>query len=527
MDSKSIYKSEKIEIIKKSNELFIKSFKSGMTMEEFNLILKSRPEIKITNFLAVKNSILDAPKPIIKFGLLRERISVEISKDELKASVVFSLKPEELEKENREYIYNETIEKLTTKGVTYGIKELKNIREFKNGVQIIFAEGKEPVSGNDSIINLYKLHEVKPKINEDNRADFYELNLINKVKKGEWLGERIEATNGKSGVSVLGNSISPQKGKKIPLLYDRNTVDEVKYETKSVLYSKQVGAVHFEGDRIGVSNHLEIVEDVDFKTGNVNFDGYLTIKGSVADNFSIKATKDIEILGAYGVGAVKEIYSKKGSVYIKGGIAGKGKALIKAEKNVYSRYISEASIFAKGSLNIGSYCLNSDIEAQDVTVESMKGYIIGGNVRARIKITTPVIGSKSEIKTNLMIHGFERDNLKSDLEEALRNIEELKSKMTRLKAHLISFREELRDEDLKVYENVNKEYVEVCDEILKETERRNVIITCLRTLGEGEIKVLKKMFPKSFLKIRDIPYDVKEQIMAISNYVVSGEFKQK
>jgi len=76
---------------------------------------------------------------------------------------------------------------------------------------------------------------------------------------------------------------------------------------KVVLYSKIDGAVHYDGNKISVSNHLEIDGDVDFKTGNIIFDGYVTIKGTVTDGFYVEATKDIEINSPLGLGNVKGI----------------------------------------------------------------------------------------------------------------------------------------------------------------------------------------------------------------------------
>ncbi|MDQ0883233.1 hypothetical protein [Peribacillus sp. V2I11] len=42
------------------------------------------------------------------------------------------------------------------------------------------------------------------------------------------------------------------------------------------------------------------------------------------DHFSVTATKDISILSELDVSNVKEIKSKEGDVFIKGGIFGKG-----------------------------------------------------------------------------------------------------------------------------------------------------------------------------------------------------------
>jgi len=114
------------------------------------------------------------------------------------------------------------------------------------------------------------------------------------------------------------------------------------------LYALKSGAVHYEGDRISVSNHLEIDGDVDFKTGNINFDGFVTIKGTVADGFSVVAVKDVEILGTIGIGSVKEVVSKEGSIYIKGGIAGKNKAVIRQKRMFTQNIFPMPLLLAKG-----------------------------------------------------------------------------------------------------------------------------------------------------------------------------------
>ena len=99
-------------------------------------------------------------------------------------------------------------------------------------------------------------------------------------------------------------------------------------------YIQKNGAVYYKGDSIGVYDFLEIKGDVDFSTGNIDFDGYLSIKGTVEDNFSVEASNDLEILGEYGVGAADKISSHEGNIYIKGGITGRNRESF-AAKNLY------------------------------------------------------------------------------------------------------------------------------------------------------------------------------------------------
>ena len=49
---------------------------------------------------------------------------------------------------------------------------------------------------------MYQLKELKPEIKEDGKADYYEMNLINRVKEGSWLGERTDPNGGHSGVKL-------------------------------------------------------------------------------------------------------------------------------------------------------------------------------------------------------------------------------------------------------------------------------------------------------------------------------------
>ena len=98
-------------------------------------------------------------------------------------------------------------------------------------------------------------------------------------------GRAHDPTDGAPGKSVKGVVVHQLKGKRFPLFYDPSTVSEVYENGVTTLYAKTTGAVHYNGDKISVSNYLEIPSDIDFNTGNIDFDGFLTVKGAIADNF--------------------------------------------------------------------------------------------------------------------------------------------------------------------------------------------------------------------------------------------------
>ena len=524
MESTTIYSSPFIEITRRWDGFYLQSFKKGLNVDEFNKIIGAHPEIQINNFNVIKEALVLAPQPSRKFALSKERIVVDVSGDGLKAFMTLNVNRNELESPE---LIKEIIAKLNEKGVVYGIRK-EALLNLYMGKPILIAEGLLPEPGRDSQNTYYQLKEVKPEIKEDGNVDHYELNLINMVQKGDWLGEKIHATSGREGKTVKGTTLKTMPGKNYPLLYDKKTVKEVVEENKSTLYALRTGAVFFEGDSVGVSNHLEIKENIGVKTGNVDFDGYLTVKGTVEDNYSVASTKDIEILGEYGVGNVKEISSSEGSIYIKGGIAGRGKTTIRCKKNLYLKYIADAEIICDGSVHVGFYCLNSTITAKEVILDSMKGQIIGGNINAHIRVVSAIMGSSSEKRTNVCVKGFDRNEYKNILDELNNKVEVLKAEINKYKQQLSIFVNLYDNGQVRKdqFDSINEKYNSFKSALTEVEENKRNMINYLKAKGEGEISILKKAFPNTMLEIRRIQKEIQKSVLRVTYYYHEGEIKE-
>lgn len=528
MASDIVFSSEHILITRNLDDFFIESFRNGMTMPQFNNIMDEHPEIKITSFIAVKNALLFPPSPPAKFGEMRERVSVEISNDELRAYITLCVRQNELEDDKKSALIKEVIRKLNEKGVIYGIKHDVLLNNLCNNKQILIAEGDAPVNGEDSRIRMYELKEAKPETKEDGNVDHYELDLIDKVGPGDWLGERVEPTQGIPGKSVKGNTIEPVPGRVFPLLYDKKTVREIYENGVTTLYATCNGAVNYNGDRISVSNLLEIGENVDFKTGNIDFEGFLTVKGTIDDNFSVAADKDIEVLGAYGVGSVKEIVSREGSIYIKGGIAGKNRAIVKSNRDIYTKFVSDATIICEGSVHIGFYCLNSNITAKEVILDSPKGKIIGGQIDAEIKVVSSIIGTPSEKRTVISVKGFDRKALKEKIEMLTQKTEILRNEMTKAKQQMSTYTNtsNLTRERADEYERIKEIYFKLKDALKILDDERKALTNYKRTKGEGEISILKRAYPNTLIEIKGISKELNTEVLTTSYYIQDGELKE-
>lgn len=524
----SILKNEYIELLVNPDGIYVKTLRKGFTLDKLNEFLARHPEIEITSFKALKSALDNAPSAPEKVGIIKERIVIETNEHDLKATVVYNLPKEELDLENRENLIKQTAAKLKEKGITYGILKGLFYSEIISGKQYTIAEGIPPIHGTDSIITMYELKESKPDIREDGKADFYELKLINRVKAGEWLGERTDATEGTPGRSVKGAPIKPFKGRNYPLNYDRNSVVEIKINNKTTLYSKFNGAVNYDDGKISVSNHIEIEGDVNYSTGNIDFDGYVTVKGSVADGFSVTATKDIEINGDLGLGNVKGITSTNGSIFVKGGIISKGQVEIIAARDIITKFVDNAILQCNGTVRIGFYCINSTVKAKEVILDSTKGTIIGGNIKAEIRVSAPLIGSDVEKKTVVEVTGFNRQSLMKELEDIYEKVKELKDTQTKLKLQFSALNEldELNQFQEKDLNNIIDKSIQIKEEIKKFEELRKNYVSYLKVRGEGEISISKKAYPKTTLIINKNVIEITAKTLATTYYFQDGLIKQ-
>jgi uncharacterized protein (DUF342 family) len=367
---------------------------------------------------------------------------------------------------------------------------------------------------------MYELKESKPEIRKDGKVDYYEMQLINRVNPGDWLGERLEATDGKTGKTVRGEEIKPVKGKTAVLNYDRNSVAEVSTEGKTTLYSRLSGAINYTSGRISVSNHLEINGDAGVSTGNIKFDGYLTIKGTILDGFTVEATRDIEINSELGLGNVKGIISTNGSIYIKGGISAKERVEVRAARNIFVKFADNASIICGETAHIGYYSLNCDVCARDIIFDSSNGQVIGGHIKSEVHISVPIGGSEMERKTTIEVTGFNRQAVVTRLDEVFHEIGMKKAEQQKLKSGTDTGKGGAESSSLS-----DRIYL-LREEIKSLEEERKYIAGYLKAKGDGEISVTKHLFPNCAIILGGRNAEYASDTVTATFYLKDGEIKQ-
>lgn len=273
-------------------------------------------------------------------------------------------------------------------------------REYMKTVQI--ARGTEPEDGQDAqIIFHYDRNQKKTDRSLTNlkRIDFKELNNIVNVKKGDLLIEKVSATPGKYGKSVLGKTLRQVKGKDFKIRAHKGTR---KSEDGLRFYADTDGRVIYRNSELKVEPIYK-VEAVDSKTGNIRFVGSVLVKTIVEDGYTVEASGNIRIGGAVGAATIKA----KGDVTIRGGVLGANNCnIISEDGNVCCKFIQDAKVDACNDVIVEEYCRNSEIHAGNsiimASTNSDRGFVVGGQAFAQKKIVCNNVGSEVEAKTELV-----------------------------------------------------------------------------------------------------------------------------
>jgi uncharacterized protein (DUF342 family) len=508
-----LFKNEHLSITEKDEKLFITTFSAAFSIRDFQAIIQMHPRIAIHNFLGLKQALEQTTNKPIEFGRLKAKIDLHVTPDNLEAKIYINLAIDEFEAE-REGVINEVLKLLEDKKITYGILYDVINKDLVAQKDIVIARGKLPTHGWDASVKYLELPEMKPTIREDGSTDYYEMNLFRYVKKGDWLGEKVLPGPGEPGMNIKGEVLPTKSGKDRSLRIDTKSVESVTEGDRVLMKAKFDGALQIKEGKIGVVDHLILHTDVGYETGNINFQGYVTIHGTVEDGFSVVADKDISILGDMGVGAVEKIVSKKGNIYIKGGVSGKGKALVEAGQSVFIKYANACTIKAQESISIGYYALDSYLEADSILVEAKNGRMIGGSIQAISKVSLRTVGNVYEKKTSIQVQGFDRKAIKKELDDLLvayKNLlEEAERTDRELKIYEMTLSNSGEIKTTKEYIGYHKAHEDVIDQIYALEEQRKNLTRVLSSKGEGEVSIYEKAYPQTFLEIKNIQKRIKE-----------------
>jgi uncharacterized protein (DUF342 family) len=230
-------------------------------------------------------------------------------------------------------------------------------------------------------------------------VDFHHVQDFVNVDAGGLIGTVEPPGAGTPGRSILGGVIPPRAGKAFALKLGKN----VRLDADGTsIYAEMAGRVTIRGEEVSVEEIYQVAGDVNFKIGNIDFNGAVEIRGDVLDGFRVKA-KEIKVQGNVGVCHIEA----SGNISLCG-MNGQGKGTIVCGGNLSANFIYETDIECAGDLLVESEIRSCHIHTLGAVLVH-KGGIVGGECVALAGVEAGILGSVTSLHTNIVTGVSYRD----------------------------------------------------------------------------------------------------------------------
>ena len=291
------------------------------------------------------------------------------------------------------------IEKLNAKNIKHGVKtaiiDEVLAGDHKLSESIVIAQNIPALRGRDGELKYLPIKEKKQDVEGNENIDFYNVGIIKNVLKDTKLVEILPPGEGKSGITMFGDTIPNVTGR--PASYNKFSGPGTKVtpDTKYIVADKD-GV--YQKNPIGVitiADELEIKGSIDFSIGNIDTSSAVIIRGDIKAGFSCKSGSSITIDGVVEDASV----IANDNIICKLGIL-PGVEPIKSKNSIRVRYIRDRETVECKDLTVEEMISGSNIKSLG-SVESKK--IVGGSLSVKSKITADEIGNEQFTPTQIEV----------------------------------------------------------------------------------------------------------------------------
>ena len=327
--------------------------------------------------------------------------------------------------------------------VVYGIDRsaVARIATFQEyGKQMVIARGTSPVHGEGSkIVYHFNINRGKPyREIEFDRIDLKELNFIENKRQGDLLAELAAPVRAVSGKTVTGLNIPARPAEEsASLSAGENTFLN---EDRTKLYSAIDGNVKISSAGTISVEPIVSVENVNYETGNIRFDGAVVVRGSIADGFSVEAGGDLQVGKSVG----KAVLKAGGNVLLKTGISGSGEGSVECGGNLFVKYLESCKVLCRGHLFVEEAIMHSQISVRKNCVFSGKrSELIGGAAVVGGSLWCKKLGNLYDIATFVAV--AVRPELFLACREAQKNLDLLEADLDEAETRLAQFEKAMQE----------------------------------------------------------------------------------
>ncbi len=443
-------------------------------------------------------------------GTLRLLPAMSVTRDKLKA--YFFVHPTKFGKipsyqDIEEYLLaNKILAGLGQKKIEEDLMRINP--EEKKLTKLLVAKGKEPVTGHDEyFIPIINIDKKAGEILSDGRINYKEVGSIIQVTKHQELLKRVPAVKPENGYNIYGDKVVAETEIANGLKKGANIVQSGNDE--NIFCSAIDGCVVVENKIFSVLPIAVINGDVNYETGNIDFNGSVHIHGSVIAGFNVKATGDIIVEKTVEDATIQA----DGDITVKMGVVGKEAVKIIAGGNLNAKYLLNAKVETGGDIIVEDSIINCYVFSNNmISVVAKSGKIIGGEVTALHEIVVKVSGAPNETETVLKVgrNIFIERKLRDLKKEIARVKDEVAETMRLLK---VNFGEGVF-EDPKKYISIlpaikKKKCLTLLQELNAGNKELKVLMENARKVQQGlklerdpVIRITDKVYPGTIISIK-------------------------
>lgn len=298
------------------------------------------------------------------------------------------------------------INKLALKKVLVMSHNLKPGETFSQPV----ARGKHPIDGHDTLMHPLIKDPAKqvlaPKEKKtDGKIDMLNLGEMISVAVDEPLMERIPATAGEPGITVLGRVIPAKPGKDFVLKEGKGS--KISKDNPNVLVATVSGMPVIHDRSVDVTEAI-CLPNVGVATGHVKFKGDVVVLGNIESDMIVRATGNVSVGGFIESANVQA----KGDINVAKGIIGHNvsegeprSCIVKSGGSINAKYAQFCELQAAENILLKVHCMNSEVRCgKDLVVSNStgkKGTLSGGHAKVGGKVTCVELGVEGDTATHV------------------------------------------------------------------------------------------------------------------------------
>ena len=276
----------------------------------------------------------------------------------------------------------------------------------------VIAAGKAPVHGEDGrfdletviaeqldTINQQRGFAKDPPAQDDGKSaaratDHYNRSAFVVVAEGQRIGTKREPVEGTDGTDIYGNPIPARAPKSCSINFDASVV----IDDDGAVRAGSCGVLKATSIELRVSPDLEIRNNVDFSTGNIDFPGDVTVREEVRDCFVVRAGRDLRV-----VGLVEDATLRVGrDCKLDCGMAARERGTIQIGRDLVANYLHNVEGLVTRNCAIARE-LNSCQLRIGGRLDAPDAVIIGGDIEIGGQTEVAQIGSENEAITGVRL----------------------------------------------------------------------------------------------------------------------------